>query len=349
MKNPFNIIYGKIPTSLVTRSDAFEKITGAFLDEDTEAATYIVTGIRGSGKTVLLRSVQNEISKRDNWITINLNPQDNLVSCFAAKLYEEVKKNKIDFGWTINVSFPYVTFNISKKKDSVPADIAIPHLLDVLVKKGKRILILIDEVNQTKQFKIFVNLYQYLIGSNYPLFLLMSGLFENVDALISDKASSFLSRSPKIVLGPLNLISVSKTYQKDLGASAEDANELAKLSQGYAFAFQVIGKLCFEKGKTKIDDELLSDLDTYLNENGYNVIWKGMTNIERKICVALAKAKDGETTEISKIVGLKKSNFNNFRARMIYKGYLVSTGYGKLAFALPRFKEFVLNVEAFMN
>ena len=349
MKNPFNIMYGMIPTSLVGRSDAFNKIMSTFTSEDITAASYIITGIRGSGKTVLLRSVAKEMSQREGWVVIDLNPQGDFVSSLAEKLYEAIRKNKFPFDWSIDLSLAHITFHLSKQKESVSAESAIPHLLDVLMKKGKRILLLIDEINTTKSFKFFANFYQNLISSEYQLFLLMTGLQENVGALISGEAASFLARCPKIVLDPLDLASISRMYQKDLGASKEAANELAKLTQGYAFAYQVIGKLCFENKKVDIDDELLNGMDSYLSDNGYNVIWKGMTGNEKNICIALAKSKDGETSEVAKIAGLKMNNFNNYRARMIYKGYLVSSGYGKISFSLPRFKEYVLSVEPFMN
>lgn len=349
MKNPFNIMYGMIPTSLVGRTEAFNKIISTFLNKDITAASYIITGIRGSGKTVLLRSVSKEMSRNEDWIVIDLNPQGDFVSSLAEKLYEVIRKNKLPFDWSIDLSLAHITFHLSKQKESISAENAIPRLLDVLVKKGKRILLLIDEVNQTKSFKFFANLYQSLISNEYPLFLLMTGLQENVDALISDEAVSFLARCPKITLDPLDLVSVSRAYQKDLGAPQQAANDLAKLTGGYAFAYQVIGKLCFENGKTKIDNELLIGMDDYLSENGYNVIWKGMTPGERNICIALAKSKDGETSEVVKIAKLKINNFNNYRARMIYKGYLVSNGYGKLSFSLPRFKEYVLSAEPFIS
>ena len=348
MTNPFSIMYGVIPPSLVKRKEAFGKIMDAFTDEDTVAFSYFITGIRGSGKTVLLRSIAKDIKAKNDWVVINLNPQGDLVSSLAESLYEEVRKNKLEFAWSIDLSLPYITFKLSKKNEPMSAEKAIPHLLDALKEKGKRVLLLIDEVNQTKSFKIFANLYQSLIGSDYPLFLLMTGLYENVDALLSDKASSFLSRSPKIVLNPLDLISISRMYQKELGASAEEANELAKLTKGYAFAYQVIGNLCFERHKAIIDEELLNQIDDYLFENGYNVIWKGMTSGEKKISLALAESANGETSEISRKAGMKESNFNNFRLRMIYKGYLVADGYGKLSFTLPRFREFVLRAAPLM-
>lgn len=348
MKNPFNIMYGMIPASLVNRNDAFDKIMSSFQNDDTIAASFIITGIRGSGKTVLLRGISKELSKKEDWIVIDLNPQGDLVSSLAEKLYDEIKRSKLPFDLSLDLTLPNVTFHISKKKESLSAENAIPHLLDALRSKNKRMLITIDEVNQTRSFRFFANLYQNLIGNDYPVFLLMTGLYENVDSLISDKAASFLARCPKVTLNPLNLISVSKMYQKELGAAQEEANNLAKLSKGYAFAYQVIGKICFEKQKTAIDENLLNDMDSYLSENGYSVIWKGMTEGEKKICLAIAKAETDSTAEIVKKSGLKIGNFNNFRARMIYKGYLVSNAYGKLAFSLPRFKEYVLSIEPFI-
>ncbi len=348
MNNPFNVMYGMIPSSLVSRNDAFDKIVSTFSNVNTNAGSFIITGIKGSGKTVLLRSVAKEFKSRNDWVVIDLNTQGDFVSSFAERLYEEAIKNKLLINFSIDLSLPYITFHFSKNKSSLSAESAIPHLLDSFKKKNKRVLILIDEVNSTNKLKYFANLYQTLIGNGYSLFLLMTGLFENVNSLISSKAASFLARSPKIVLNALDLSSISLMYQKELKASKNEANELAKLSKGYAFAYQVIGNICFEYKQTKIDDKLLDDIDNYLALNGYNVIWKGMSEKEKQICLALSKSSDGSTFEVMKKANMNLSNFNNYRLKMIYKGYLISLGYGKIDFALPRFKEFVLRIEPFM-
>lgn len=57
MNNSFNVMCGMIPSSLVLRSDTFDKIVSTFSNANTNSGTFIITGIRGSGKTVLLRSV----------------------------------------------------------------------------------------------------------------------------------------------------------------------------------------------------------------------------------------------------------------------------------------------------
>ena len=93
--------------------------------------------------------------------------------------------------------------------------------------------------------------------------------------------------------------------------------------------------------------ELLDKLDTYLAENGYGVIWNGMTQKEKDLCVTISECPTNETSAIREASGMSLNNFNNYRLQMIRKGYLVSAGYGKIEFALPRFKEYVTHVRNF--
>ncbi len=88
------------------------------------------------------------------------------------------------------------------------------------------------------------------------------------------------------------MASLSRACRKDLGAPHKEGNELAELTQGYAFAYRIIGKLCFEGGKTKADEAMLADMDDHLSENGYNVILKGMTWVEKHLrCASKAQRR----------------------------------------------------------
>lgn len=64
-------------------------------------------------------------------------------------------------------------------------------MLDVVKKKGKRVLLTIDEVDNSNQLKEFVQIYQSLIRLDYPLMLLMSGLYDNIFRLQNEKALTF--------------------------------------------------------------------------------------------------------------------------------------------------------------
>ena len=59
----------------------------------------------------------------------------------------------------------------------------LKRMLSYLKKKNKKVLIVIDEVDNSKEIKHFVEGYATLISLNYPVRLLMTGLYKNVSKL----------------------------------------------------------------------------------------------------------------------------------------------------------------------
>ena len=58
----------------------------AFLTTPVNQQIYMITGIRGSGKTVLMTDVSRRLKTEDNWTVIELNPETDMLHSFAAKL-----------------------------------------------------------------------------------------------------------------------------------------------------------------------------------------------------------------------------------------------------------------------
>ncbi len=349
--NPFNVMYGMIPTSIVAREDSYERIRQDFESDGVLAMAYLIEGVRGSGKTVLLRSLCRHFSSEDSWIVVNAFPGEDIISSFAEGIYNQMKAKKLISGWTLNLSLPYISFSLQGEKEKLSPKISAEQFLKKAKENGKKVLLAIDDVVSNQAMATFAAFYQAMIGMDLPFFLLMSGTYENVDALINGKASSFLSRTPKVVLEPLDQITMSLAYQKYLNCNPAQAAALAAFTKGYAFAFQVVGKICFDEKKQELDEAAKTEIDNYLASNGYNVIWNHFTEAEKQIAIALAKSKDGDVRSIRESVGMKDSNFANYRARMIQKGYLTNNGYGKIAFALPRFAKFLPRAvpEAFIS
>ena len=73
-----------------------------------------------------------------------------------------------------------------------------------MTKKKKRLLITIDEVTNTKKMRIFASAFQIFVRQDYPIFLLMTGLYENIHELQNEKSLTFLYRAPKLRLGLLD-------------------------------------------------------------------------------------------------------------------------------------------------
>ena len=345
--NPFTLMYGMPVPSIISRNMQKQTIMQSFI-VDNAMCMYYITGIRGCGKTVFLRNVCADIAKLDNWITLDIYPQGEILNSIANKLYSSSLEARLLEGWSISFNLPGITITKNQPDIINDPELIIEKMLERLATKNINLLISIDEVNNTKEFKKFANFYQSIIGKGFKVYLLMTGLKENITAITNDKAMTFLTRAPKIELEPLGIIPITMEYQRIFNVSKETAMDMAKLTNGYAFAYQVLGYLYYEKNQGKLSDELIAEYDNYLWNNGYNKFWSDLSKTEKKFIVALAISETGKKEDILKNASFSQTNYSQYRKRLLEKGLIVSQGYDSIAFVLPRFKEFVLYAKDFI-
>ncbi len=144
-------------------------------------------------------------------------------------------------------------------------------MLREIKKQNKKVLVVIDEVANNVYMKQFVLSFQMFIRNGYPIVLLATGLYENISSLENEKNVTFLIRSPKIYLSPLNINEIAASYETALILSRENALKCAELTKGYAFAFQLLGYILYEQ--KAITPKVLSAFDLYLSEYVYTKIW----------------------------------------------------------------------------
>ena len=72
--NPFTLMYGKFLYSLINRESQYYEVIDNFNSDNPSTYSYVITGFRESGKTVLLRTIANELSNQNDWIVIDANP-----------------------------------------------------------------------------------------------------------------------------------------------------------------------------------------------------------------------------------------------------------------------------------
>lgn len=314
--------------------------------EDYEAVPavnqiYMVTGVRGSGKTVMMTNIADILSKRDDWIVVELNATRDLLQSLASRLYAVPRlhdcflKAKLDFsafglGVTIENAAP-----VTDVEDMVAK------MLDQLQKLGKRLLITIDEVVYSEQMKVFASAFQIFMRQEYPIFILMAGLYENIYELQNDKSLTFLYRAPKIILEPLNLTAVRQHYKNIFELGEEKAERMAALTRGYPFAFQVLGYLYWEHRDTMTLDEILPEYDQYLEEYVYSKIWLEMSEKDKEILQVLAVSGEIKVKNLREKLGLASEQFSVYRERLKRKGVIDTRQYGMVSMALPRFEEFI--------
>lgn len=214
-------------------------------------------------------------------------------------------------------------------------------MLDHIKKAGKRLLITIDEVTNSEYMRIFASSFQIFVRHDYPIYLLMTGLYDNIYELQNDKSLTFLYRAPKIMLEPLNYAAVRRHYMDIFGIDAQDAERMTALTKWYPFAFQVLGYLYWEERDTKTIDQILPEYDQYLEEYVYSKIWSELSELDKKILLEISVSKESRVKNLREKLGMKSELFSVYRERLKRKGVVDTREYGKITLALPRFDEFV--------
>lgn len=341
MNNPFTLSFGKKPVQYISRITQTNEIIDTFNAELPSNQIYMITGVRGSGKTVMMTNISTELSQLSNWITVELNPTRDLLQSLAAKLYgipdlhERFLKAKLDFSaFGLGVSIEHAP-PITDIED------VLMHMLTHIRKMGKRLLITIDEVTNSENIKIFTSSFQIFLRDDYPIFLLMTGLYENIYELQNDKALTFLYRAPKLILEPLNYTAVRKSYMDIFQIDLETAETMTTLTKGYPFAYQVLGYLYWNHRNTQLLEEILPEYDQYLEEYVYSKIWSELSELDKKILAEVATSGECRIKNIREQLDMKSELFSVYRERLKRKGVIDTREYGKIYMALPRFAEFV--------
>lgn len=338
-KNPFTLTFGKQPDSFIIRYENTSRIIETFSEGDL-SRTYLIEGIRGSGKTVLMTSIANSFKESKDWIVVNLNSTVNLLSDLAKRLNDECETIPNFFSKGFNISFAGVGIGVNGN-DTLRDDVSIiKDILGVVKKKKKKVLITIDEVMHDQNMRAFASEFQILIREDYPLYLIMTGLYENLDKIQNDPALTFLLRSPKILLEPLSMVQITDKYKGIFDIEDESAKELARLTKGYAFAFQALGALYWERKDNPDIEEVISSLENMLDDYVYRKIWSTCSKRDKDIILAISE-DDTLVKDICNKVGIKNESFSRYKERLVRKGIVVSSGYGVVSLALPRFYEVV--------
>lgn len=62
--NPFTLSFGKKPLQYISRLTETNQILESFCAEIPSNQIYMITGVRGSGKTVMMTNIASELRKR---------------------------------------------------------------------------------------------------------------------------------------------------------------------------------------------------------------------------------------------------------------------------------------------
>lgn len=337
-QNPFTLSFGKEPLSFIARDSQNQEIIDSFTSDNPGFQACIITGVRGSGKTVAMTSIANELASDKRWIVVNLNPELNLLNQLAAELSN--RKGLIELFKDAKINLSVLGFGLEIDGEPPVTDIvvALRRMLAKITKEGKRVLVTVDEASSTPQFREFASQFQIFMREGLSVFLLMTGLYENISALQDSKNLTFLYRAPKLELKPLSIVLIARKYKDIFNLSDEEALAMANATKGYSFAFQALGYICWQSQKPW--REMLTEYDAKLEDFVYEKIWSELSLKDRIIIHAVCSSEDSSVEAIRNQAGIESNFFAVYRNRLLKRGIITSPTYGHIELALPRFAEF---------
>lgn len=362
MQNPFTHAFGAQPNKYIS-SILAEQILENFSYEHPSERCYILTGVRGSGKTVMMSTIAKELSSKDKWVVCNLIINDDIVNQFAAKLAEQplcakyfVKPSNI------NISIAGISAGITYNKDKIfDINTLIGRMLETLSLAGYKVMVTLDDIYISEGMIAFAQLFQYLLtdSRNLPVYLIMTGLYQNYRELTDVKneklkGCTFLTRTLDREVPPLDDSQMAISYFNTFDIDEKEGIRLAKMTKGYAFAYQVLGYWYFEKYVNKNDQ--VKDVEVEyrgeLIKYSYNKLWSELSEKDKLIVISLVnlnaddvKVKRADVINYINENGenITSSVFNKYRERLLGKGIISTSGNkeGLIWLPLPQFGEFI--------
>ena len=343
MRNPYVISFGRIPTQYIGRSVLISDIIDALESDIIEEQAYKLTGVRGTGKTVTLTEIEKKIRENDNWIVVGVKSNGNIIEDIIANLYSSVPFLTSFVDANLNLTKFGIGLNLSNKSPVASLDYALKTILREVDRKGMRVLITIDEARKTKHMVDFIQEFQILIREELPVFLIVAGLYEDVESIENAEGLTFFLRATKYEMTPLNHTFIRNDYEKTLNVSREVAEKMATITKGYAFAYQALGKYMWDLNAHDITEEVLALLDEALAEKVYRKIWSELAPRDKWFLEYIVKKDKMSATELLEMTNKKHNEWSEPRKRLTEKGIIDTKIRGQIIVCLPRLKEFVEN------
>ena len=348
MQIPFTTTFSKIPNIYIQTNQSRDIIENFSYDDPSESV-YKITGVRGSGKTVLLAKIEEEFNtaerEKDGWVVCSLTVNRDMLMQLAALLSKKglikERTKKKGASLTAGILGTGATIGVSGEKgnDFFDVGIELDEALKNMTAKGKKLLIGIDEVSKTTDMVVFASEFGKWLREGYAVYLVCTGLYENIEQLANVKNLTFFRRATTVRTEPLNSIRMSEAYKKQLGIDTEEARKLAALTKGYAYAFQELGILYLKQSTKKNIKEICAELKTELFAYAYEKIWEELTEGDRDLLRLLTDKDDYKREEVTARME-KPNNYSVYRDRLDKRG-LINVRQAYISLALPFFGEYV--------
>ena len=177
VNNPYTLQFSYIPPQFIERSTITNEIIENFVRDVPTYRGIFITGVRGSGKTVMLGDIRNKISAMDGWIGVDINPETDLLDSLARALYIIPDIRALFVKAKLDVSVLGMGLHIENAElIATNAEDALKMMLQILKREKRKVLVTIDEIVYSKDVAKFSHALSSYASADYDIFVLMTGL-----------------------------------------------------------------------------------------------------------------------------------------------------------------------------
>jgi hypothetical protein len=384
--NPFSPGAGTPPPALVGRQELLEKARVAM--ERVRALrsekSLLLVGLRGVGKTVLLRTIADMAEELKCQVIFIETPEDqSLPELLApplrqallrldamAGLNEKVKRALRvfrSFLGTIKVGNEHISMEIDPEfgtgdSGNLQADLSALFLAvaEAAKARGTALVLILDEMQylREQEFRALITALHAVGQKQLPLVLFGAGLPQLVG--LAGKAKSYAERLflfPPV--GPLGLAEATDALQRPVKTQNVEFTEGAlrlifELTHGYPYFLQKWGYELWNFAQSSpITEENVAaatpGIIRKLDENFFRVRFDRLTPSEKKYLRAMAELGDGphRSGDLAAVLKAPVQSVAPVRSSLIRKGMNYSPAHGDIDFTVPLFAGFMRRVMSF--
>lgn len=321
--------------------------------------TLLITGSRGSGKTVLLNEAE-DIALSLGWRVISVSASvTDLTSRIAASALEHLREMSDDKPARRISSVQAMGVGISWENRSGQGSESqhdglrrtLSALAEKQAERNAGLLLTVDELHglRTADAREIAVAVQHITRRELsPMAFVGAALPEIEETLLNDRGMTFFQRCARAPLLPLVPVDTRLALSRPISDAGKTITDealalMVRRSRGHPYTIQLLGyhswETAFEnQGMTQVGVEharmAIHEAEWTELEQIVKPIWTGLSDTDRSFVLAMARDPDDSTiVDIADRLGQSTNYAQHYRRRLINAGMIVPAGRGRVRFA----------------
>ena len=360
-ENPFKPTAGGEPPLLIGRNSIirdFEK--GLDNGIGAPGRIMLITGARGTGKTVML-TVFGDKARARRWDVIEETASEGLCERLVNELHShEGLLDRLTIRPSLGVagvSLGLGEAELSPKRMPETLRKAMAARIDTLKKHHAGLLISIDETQAADRDDLIAiaTAVQHQIRERRDIAIVFAGLPQMISDLFNDQVITFLRRAKTNTLTDVPITEVKDAFAQTFASSGMTITDrqlgvAAETTAGYPYMIQLVGYHIWDAADMR-------NADTITDQDVHDGITAARTDLNNAVCIpelhglsandrAYLKAMSQDngpssTAEVAERMGKTPNYAATYRKRLLDACVIRETARGEVDFAVPFLREYL--------